>query len=356
MSVNKKLKVIIVIVSLLIIIVGTIIVLNINSKEDKKVEDDTIKIGLSIDSLVIERWQRDRNIFVAKAKELGAEVLVLNANEDNDTQIKQIRYLIDQDVDVLVIIPYDKNGITEVIKSARKKGIKVISYDRLIVNADVDYYVSFDNEKVGQYMAESVLQAVPKGNYVIINGSSKDNNSKMFNKGTIDTLKPYVEKGDIDIIKEVWAEDWREEVAYSCIEETLSEGKQIDGIIAANDRLAEGAIEALAENRIAGDVAVVGHDADLSACQRIVEGTQLMTVYKPIKILAEAAAEIAFKIAQGKIIENDTLIDDGTYYVKYIKYDVIPVTKDNIEETIIRDGFHIKEDIYRNIPDSEWKD
>ncbi|WP_113672945.1 substrate-binding domain-containing protein [Vallitalea guaymasensis] len=356
MSAKRKLKVIIAIVSLLIIIAGTMIVVAMNSKKDQKVKDDTIKIGLSIDSLVIERWQRDRNIFVAKAKELGAEVLVLNANEDNDTQIKQMKYLIEQDVDVLVVIPYDKNGITEVTKAAKKKGIKVIAYDRLIFNANVDYYVSFDNEKVGRYMAESMLEAVPKGNYVIINGSSKDNNSKMFNKGTIDALKPFVEKGDINILKEVWAEDWREEVAYSCIEEILSKGEHIDGIIAANDRLAEGAIEALAENRIAGDVAVVGHDADLSACQRIVEGTQLMTVYKPIKILAQAAAEIAIKIAKGEIIENETLIDDGTYYVKYIKYDVIPVTKDNIEDTIIRDGFHIKEDIYRNIPESEWKD
>ena len=353
---HNKLKITITGISLLILIAVAIIVINSNSTKDNKTEDDSIKIGLSIDSLVIERWQRDRNIFVAKAKELGAEVLVLNANEDNNTQIEQIKYLIDQDVDVLVVVPYDKNGITEVIRSAIKKGIKVISYDRLIADADVDYYVSFDNEKVGQYMAESVLGAAPKGNYVVINGSNKDNNSKMFNKGTIDTLEPFVEKGDINIIKEVWAKDWREEVAYSCIEEILSNGEEIDGIIAANDRLAEGAIEALAENRLAGDVVVVGHDADLSACQRIVEGTQLMTVYKPIKILAEAAAEIACKISRGEVIENDTLIDDGTYYVKYIKYDVIPVTKDNIEDTIIRDGFHIKEDIYRNIPDSEWKD
>lgn len=353
---HNKLKITITVISLLILIAVAIIVINSNSTKDNKTEDDSIKIGLSIDSLVIERWQRDRNIFVAKAKELGAEVLVLNANEDNNTQIEQIKYLIDQDVDVLVVVPYDKNGITEVIRSAIKKGIKVISYDRLIADADVDYYVSFDNEKVGQYMAESVLGVAPKGNYVVINGSDKDNNSKMFNKGTIDTLEPFVEKGDINIIKEVWAKDWREEVAYSCIEEILSDGTEIDGIIAANDRLAEGAIEALAENRLAGDVVVVGHDADLSACQRIVEGTQLMTVYKPIKILAEAAAEIACKISRGEVIENDTLIDDGTYYVKYIKYDVIPVTKDNIEDTIIRDGFHIKEDIYRNIPDSEWKD
>lgn len=317
----------------------------ISCQEDK--DDGALKIGYSADTLVIERWQRDKAYFLEKAADEGIEVIVYNANESNSTQVRQIEKLIEAEVDVLVIIPYDKDGLTRVVKEALDKGIKVISYDRLINGVKVDAYVSFDNIKVGTLMAEALLDQRPKGNYVIINGSPEDNNSAMFHEGYMSALKPSIEAGDVKIVKEVWADDWREEPAYDAVIEVVNDGETIDAIIGANDHLAEAAIRALAINGLAGEVLVAGHDADISACQRIVEGTQYVTIYKPIKKLAETAFDLAMDLAMGQDLEVTATIDNG-YDIPYIKLDVIAVTKENIDETVIADGFHKQEEIYRD--------
>ena len=228
-------------------------------------ESEVIRVGLLLDSIVVERWQRDRAIFSARAKELGAEVVVRNCNEDNDLQRQQIRELAEADIDVLVVVPYDKDGLAEEIHQVRKRGIPVISYDRLILNAEVDLYISFDNIQVGEIMAGNLAQAVPEGQYVIINGSPLDNNSTMFNMGFHNALSPGVASGDIGVLSETWAEAWRPEVAYDTVSELLNKDVSMDAVIAANDGLAGAVIRALAEHRLAGTVQVVGHDADLSA-------------------------------------------------------------------------------------------
>lgn len=315
---------------------------------------DDIVIGMVIDGLVIERWQKDRDIFVSKARELGAEVIVRNANEDTDRQVELIYSIIEEGIDCLVIIPYDKDGLTQCVKAAKKKGIPVIAYDRLIRNADVDAYIAFDSIKVGKMMAGALYEKVPEGNYIIINGSQKDNNSFLFNSGFKLSLQEGLESGRIHILDETWSEDWREEEAYNTVGRAIEAGQEIHAVIGGNDRIAEGAIKVLSENRMLNKVLVVGHDAELSACQRIVEGTQLATVYKPIKVLAEGAAELAVNMAKGKKIEYTHTINDGKYLVPTIQYDPILVTKDNMVETVIKGGFHTMEEVYRNIPKSDW--
>ncbi len=310
-------------------------------------EEEKIVIGYCADNLVIERWQRDQEIFVAKAMEEGVEVIVHNANENNAMQISQIKSLIDKKVDVLVVIPYDKEGLAEVITEAHEAGIKVIAYDRLINNAPVDAYLTFDNIKVGQIQGEKVLELAPKGNYVLINGSPDDNNSAMFRQGTLEVLEPYVESGDVTIVADVWADNWREEYAYETVSALIDEGVEIDAVIGANDRLAEEAILALAEAGLAGEVIVAGHDADISACQRIVEGTQHVTVYKPIRELAVRAVEVAVAMAKDEPLVFYESIDNGYMDVNYVRLDVLGVTGATLEETVIADGFHLKEDIYR---------
>jgi len=317
-------------------------------------DDDKIVIGFVIEGLVIERWQKDRDIFVSKAKELGAEVIVRNANEDTDRQVEQIYEIIDEDIDVLLILPYDKDGLTQCIKAAKKKGIKVIAYDRLILNADIDAYVAFNSVKVGELMAGALYEKVPEGNYIIVNGSQKDNNSYLFNSGFKMALKEGLDSSRIRIIAEVWADDWRENESYNTVSRAISEGKKIDAVIGGNDRLAEGALKALSENRLADGVYVVGHDAELSACQRIVEGLQLATVYKPIRVLAEGAAELAVKMAKGIEIEYEHTIFDGKKEVPFIRYEPVLVTKENMMDTVIKDGFHTMEEVYRNVPRDQW--
>lgn len=318
------------------------------SYDKEKADDGQITIGYLTDSLVIERWQKDQEIFRSYATDKGANVIVYNANEDNETQKQQMELLIEKNVDVMVVIPYERDGLTEVIDKARKEGIKVIAYDRLILDTDIDAYISFDNLKVGQIQAKSLIEAVPKGNYVIINGSPEDNNTYMFNQGYMDVLKSAIRDGDVRIVSEIYADDWREEPAYNNVAKLIDEGVRIDAIIGANDRLAEAAIRALSEEGLAGDVYVAGHDADISACQRIVEGTQYVTVYKPIRSLAEQAVELAMDMASGEDYHYTETINNGAMDVPYIKLDVEKVTKETMRETVIADGFHREEDVYRN--------
>ncbi|MCX7708585.1 MAG: substrate-binding domain-containing protein [Clostridia bacterium] len=318
-------------------------------KKDKKV-----KIGFSMATLQEERWQRDRDIFVAKAKEMGGDVIVQTANNNSDDQIDQVKFLLEQDIDILLIVPHDAEKASAAVQLAKKSGIKVIAYDRLVKNANVDLYLSFDNVKVGEMMAEYIYRKVPTGNYIIINGAKTDHNSYMFNQGYKKVLKPYIDKGFISVINEIWTEDWRPEDAFNCVEKTLQKGININAIIAANDSLAGAAIEALAEQRLAGKVEVAGHDADISGCQRVAEGTQLMTIYKPIEIIAEKAAEISIRMAKGKDFHANSEINDGKYNVPYEMIEPVLITKSNLEETVIKGSFHRLEDVYRNVPKTQW--
>ena len=320
-----------------------------NIKSSKK-----IKIGLSLDSLVVERWQRDRDVFMAKVKQLGADIIVQNSGDDSDEQINQIKYLISQKVDVLVIVPNNSDALAPIVNIAKKKGIKVICYDRIIRKGGADLYVSFDNERIGELMAEALVKKVPKGNYIIINGNDKDYNVVSFNLGYKNVLNPKIKNGEINIIKEVWAEGWKEEDAYKAVEEALTSGVEIDGIIAANDSLAEAAIQALAEHRMAGKVAVVGMDADLAGCQRVVEGLQLITIYKPIVKLSQDAAEAAVKMAKGEKIYSTGMFNDGLKDIPVIVENSIAVNKDNMVSIVVKNNFHNIEDIYRNVPQSLW--
>ena len=342
----KKVMLGMLLVSVITALGGCYVYKTLLTKEEQS-EDGVIVIGYCADNLVIERWQRDQEIFIAKAMEQGVKVIVHNANEDNETQRNQILSLIKKNVDVIVVIPYDKDGLKEVIDLARKEGIKVIAYDRLINNTEIDAYISFDNVKVGQLQAEALLEKVPEGNYVIINGSPDDNNSSMFNKGYMLGLAESIQSNRIKIVHESWADNWREEPAYEAVSRLLSRGVHIDAIIAANDRLAEAAINALAEEGLAGQVMVAGHDANISACQRIVEGTQYVTIYKPIRDLAESAVDLAIQMAKSEKISYVETINNGLMDVPYIKLDVLTVTEETLLETVIADGFHLREDIYR---------
>lgn len=305
-----------------------------------------INIGISFDSFVIERWQRDRDIFVATAKELGADVNVQNANGVVEEQISQIEYFMDKKMDVIVIIAVDAEKITDAIKKAKDAGIKVVAYDRLIKNADADLYISFDNEEVGRLMARTLVENTKSGgNIITIFGPTTDNNVNQVESGFNEIIKD----SGINIIYKEYAKGWTAERGFYGVNEGLKLSQNIDGVLCGNDDIASQAVRALSENRLAGKVCVVGQDADLAACQRIVEGTQTMTVYKPVEKLAKAAAEYAVKLAKGETIETKSTIKDGTYEINYIKLEPIAVTKENMDEVIIDGGFHIREDVYLNV-------
>lgn len=319
------------------------------SGQSKK-EDDKIQIGMTFDSFVIERWQRDRDIFVSMAKELGAEVNIQNANGDVEEQKKQIEYFIKKGMDVIVIVCIESPPIIASIKKAKDAGIKVIAYDRLIGDANVDLYISFDNERVGEMMGQALVDnGLQDGKVIMINGSQNDNNVPMVSEGFTSVM----EKNDIEIVDTFYADGWKAELAGEYIYNNMDKVAECDAIMCGNDDLASRVVTALSEKRLAGKKQVVGQDADLEACQRIVEGTQLMTVYKPIEKLAQKAAECAVAMAKGDDISalvGETTKSDGTYEVPYLKIDPISVNAKNMDEVIIQSGFHLKEDVYLNVP------
>ncbi len=303
---------------------------------------------MATDTFIIERWNKDIKVFNSAAQERGAEVLLQMSAGGTQAQIEQVRYLFSQNIDVLVVLPHDTDELAGVAQAALDRGIPVISYDRLIQGVPVTAYISFDNEQVGRLFGEALTEAVPRGRYLIVNGSIRDNNSYRVNNGLYEVLQPFLDSGAIEIVDEIWLEAWSSDEARDRIGEVLDRTTDIDAISAANDQIANAAIQLLSERRMAGEVAVVGQDADLLSTQRVVEGLQLMTVYKPIHRLATRAAELAVSIAEGEMPEPDRTVTNGSgtdipYYVEEPQ----AVYRWNMDETIIRDGFHSAEDVYR---------
>ncbi|MBB6176456.1 D-xylose transport system substrate-binding protein [Anoxybacillus tengchongensis] len=328
---------------------------NEGGSESTKKDDDKIVIGFSMDTLKEERWQRDKELFEAKVKELGAEVKTLAANGDDAAQLSQAEQLISEGVDVLVVVPHNAEASAAIVEKAHKEGIPVISYDRLIKNAEVDYYVSFDNVRVGEMQAQAIVDKAPKGNYVYIGGADTDNNAHLFRQGAMNVLKPLEEKGDIKIVYDQFSKDWKPEEALKNMENALTaNNNNIQAVVAANDGTAGGVIQALAAQGLAGKVPVSGQDAELAALQRIVEGTQTMTVYKPIKAIATKAAEMAVALAKGEKIETNQTVSNGKIDVPSVLLDPIAVTKENVLDTVIKDGYHKLEDVFKNVPKDQW--
>lgn len=328
-------------------------------------------IGLSLADLKEERWQRDRDYFVAKAESLGARVIVQDAGGDPNAQARQCDGLLAKGVKVLVVVPKNADAARPIVLNAHAKHVKVISYDRLIADSEVDLYLSFDNEKVGEIQAQALVGKTPKGNYLILRGDPADKNSDMVHAGHMKVLQPYLDRGDIKIVANQACDKWLRSEARRITADALQK-YQVDAILASNDGTASGAISALEDKKLAGKVPVSGQDADLIACQYIWKGIQTVTVYKPIRALAEYAAVAAVKAAKaamaqnavnaqnaGQAIEttapnNDSTVSEvkianGTFQVPAVFLTPIPVTKENLMETVVADGYHTKEEIIGSV-------
>lgn len=298
------------------------------------------KIGFSIDDLRLERWARDRDYFTAAAQKLGAKVYVQSADASEQRQIAQIENLISRGVDVLVIVPYNATVLNNAIREAKKAKIKVVSYDRLILNADVDAYVSFDNKAVGQLQAQSLVALKPKGNYYLLGGAPTDNNAKILREGQMQVLQPLVSKGDIKIVGSQWVKDWSASEAMAIVENALTaNGNRIDAVVASNDGTAGGAIQALAAQKLAGKVVVSGQDADLAAVRRVIAGTQTMTVYKPLRALASNAANVAVQLVRNQKPAYNAQMHNGFKKVDSVLLKPVLLNKSNVD-LLVKDGFY----------------
>jgi D-xylose transport system substrate-binding protein len=293
-----------------------------------------------------ERWQRDRDMFTARAQALGATVVVQDANGDPNMQVQQCENLLVRGAKVLVVIPKNADAAAPIVEKAHAKGVKVLSYDRIIANAPVDLYVSFDNVRVGEIQAQEILKLVPKGNYLELMGDPGDKNAGMVHQGHQKALQAALDAKSITMVMSQSCDKWSTTEARRITEDALTKFK-IDAIVASNDGTAAGAIAALEAKGLAGKVPVSGQDADLLNCQYIVTDKQAVTVYKPIRKIAEYCAEAAVKMIKGETLDGvNAAVNNGSADIPTVFLDPIPVTKSNIDSTVIADGFHSREEVY----------
>ena len=288
---------------------------------------------------------QDRPLFEKKVEELcpDCEILYSNADQDAAKQKQQAEAALAQDVKVMVLDPVDSAAAASIVDQANAKKVPVISYDRLLLNSKPDYYVEFDSPAVGKIQGQALVDKLKedgkKGSIIMINGAPTDNNAKLFKEGA----HSVIDKSGFKVAKEYDTPDWSPDKAQQEMEQAITAvGKDgFVGVYAANDGTAGGAIAAMKSAGVdPKEIPVTGQDAELAAIQRILAGEQYMTVYKPIKPLAEKAAEWAVMLVKGeKPTDANATEDNGEIKVPTIKIDVTAVTSENVKDTVIADGY-----------------
>ena len=319
----------------------------VHKAENSSQTEQKLKIGFSIDTLAIERWQRDLDVFMSCVKELGAECIVQNAGNSVEEQIRQLNYLVECSCDVIVVLPKEASSLTEVIEKIHAKGIPVISYDRLLLNCPVDLYITVDSEQVGKIMAEEMLALTDAKSYYCILGPEEDYNMSMIQSG----ISKVLEKTDVKIADTFYVAGWNYDLAKQKMMDLLLSGANPEVIICGNDAVADSVLSVLKNYYPEHHILICGQDADIAACQNIVRGEQCFTVYKPITHLAEQAALYAVELAEKKSVDEavktDALTYNGYAEIKSVFLEPVLVDSSNIDEVIIESGFHTYGEIYR---------
>ena len=312
-----------------------------------KSEKKKVVIGFSIDTLALERWQRDLDIFMDKVNELGAEVIVQNAGNSIEMQNKQLMYLLSQKVDSVVILAKKCDTLSDAVQKFRAKNIPVIAYDRLITNADISMYISVNTEHVGEIMAKNMLTRSTGGNWFCILGPEDDYNMNLLHRG----IQKGIKNTGIRIVKTYHTEGWNYDVSYQEAVNVLTGKITPNAIICGNDAVAGSVIQAVEDYCPERKIPICGQDADIAACQNIVRGKQEFTVYKPITSLAAKAAECAVFLAKGGAVSElvdirESSIDNGFSEIPVVWLEPSLVTADNIDSVIVETGFHTRGEIY----------
>ena len=305
-----------------------------------------IVIGFSIDTLALERWQRDLDVFMNTTKDLGADVIVQNAGNSVEEQNRQLLYLAERKVDVIVVLPENAESLTDTIEKIRSKNIPVISYDRLARNANISMYITVNSEQVGELMAEGMLRHANGNKWFCILGPNEDYNTTLIQKG----IQQVIHNSTIQIAHTFYTPGWNYDLSHQDMVDLLASGNIPDAIICGNDAVAESVIQALTTYYPDHHIPICGQDADIAACQNIVHGQQDFTIYKPITKLAETAAMYAVQIAQGKSpeeIAGKNTIHNGFANIHVVWLTPQIVDKTNIDEVVINSGFHTKGEVYR---------
>lgn len=309
---------------------------------------DGLTVGFLMESFSSARWAMDKKYFEEKITESNGKVITKLSDGNDITQFNQAIELMDEGADVIVIVAANVNSAAAIVREAHARNIKVIAYDRLVKNCELDYFVGFDAKQIGFLQASYVLDKKPNGNFILIEGDNSDINAVNIELGQKEALSDKIKNGQINIIYQAFIKGWSPSEAQFEVEKVLNlSDKPIDAIIAANDGTASGAINALQKYGLDNDVIITGLDAELAACKRINNGTQTMTVYTPIKQLAQTAATLALEVAQNKKSSfTFSGRNNGRVDVPAIILESIALDKSNLN-LIIEDGIYKKEDIQK---------
>jgi D-xylose transport system substrate-binding protein len=318
----------------------------------KQPAKEKLRIGWSIEGLGLERWQIDRDAFQQRAEALGAEVIVKDAGGDHDKWLQQTKEVLASGIQVLVVVGGDPKTNAEIVPAAKARNVKVIGYEAPVTGGE-DLNILSDSGTIGRLQASTLTDRAPTGSYVILEGPADQSGG--FHDSQFEALQPFLKDGRIKLVADLNVPNWSASEAYVAMTRVLeSSHDKITAVVAMNDSIARGAIQALEEHALAGKVLVSGQDADLTAIVRILMGTQTMTLYKPIVPQAQAAAEAAVSLARGEPVKTNGEVQFGTKRLPAIYFQPVVVTKDNVKQTVIRDGFLKVEEIKQGLPKEKW--
>lgn len=298
------------------------------------------RVAFLLSTLQEERYQKDKQYFEDRAAELGLDVIALAADNDNARQLAQVEDVLARGAKVIVVQPTDSAAASAYVALAHRSGARIVAYDRAIFSPDLDFYVSHDSYEVGVLQANAAIEATGgKGRYVILSGQAGHSVATEITRGYKDTLQPYLDRGDIDIIAEQSHSAWAPEQALRTIEDALARtGGQVDAILANNSGMARGAVQAI-EAAGLQDVFIAGADADAANVNFVCQGKQGVEILKDIQPLAVTAAEVAAKLARGEDPRAATTIELGGGPVPVAAVRVALVTPDTVKPLLVDSGF-----------------
>lgn len=310
------------------------------------------KIGFLLKTMQEERYQRDKAAFIAKAEELGAEVIFDSANNDEQTQLSKFELMLSKGAQVIVMQPVNTGTAGNMVRMANEEGVKVVGYDSMLVNGPLDYMVMQDSWAVGKLQGEAMVEwlkekkGAVEGKVALIMGQPGDSNAAAMSSGALEIID---NNAGLELVVKQSHEGWAPDKAMSTTENALtSHNNEIDAFICNNSGMARGVIAALDAQGLADTdkVFVAGSDADLVNIQYVAQGKQTVEIWKKIAPLAETAAEVAVKLANGEDVEADKMINNGFTDVPTVVTPVVLITQDNIDDTIIAEGFYSKDQVY----------
>ncbi len=323
---------------------GLFLIIGLSCSQKQK----TYKIAYLNASAERTRFVREGNYLAERLRELGHEVIIVAAEDNDALQLAQGYELIDEDVDVLVIVSVNGNTIAPLVRDARKKGVKVIAYNRLINNVDFDFFVTGDNKQYAKFFCETALQARPGGNYVILGGDRFDRNGLEMKQYVDSILLPHVASGNVNILYETFIEGWSGERAKFEMQQVVdSYGLDIDAVIACNDPMAMGALEVFQAYDAHENVIITGQGAYLDVVQSIYKGEITMTIYHPLQEIASKTADMIVDILNGKNPAQlaTSTVFNGHSEIATVNFPSVKITKENLEKELIESGEYLWSDL-----------